>query len=142
MFGVLCTGTCVYAANKLLAKDVVYQPKDKSFSVDNVGDALDKLYENKISNEYVRGTLSSSNYGQAVTVELGFEPSIVFIIITTSNGYMRSFEYVKDKYNNIYDRGISFYSGKNGISIVENGFKINIYDSSWGTENIIYYAWK
>lgn len=44
IIGIIFTSTTVFAANSLLAQNVSYKPSSDNFNVDNVSDALDKLY--------------------------------------------------------------------------------------------------
>ena len=130
-------------AYSILAEDVGYTPKDTTWEVDNVSDAIDDLRD-IASNNYVYGTVTSSNYRNWVNVDLGFQPRMVVAVIPTSGGYLRSFVYIKGQSWTGYERGGSLgTSNENSVfALTDNGFKWVVYDSSWGSQTIKYYAFK
>ena len=61
--GILFTGIGVYATTKYLAKDISFNPKNESWNVTNVEEALDELYSNANKSIYIylRGESFSSS---------------------------------------------------------------------------------
>lgn len=105
ILGIICAGTCVYAANSLLAKDVLYEPSNSSFNVSNVSAALDYLYTAK---DCVKGTYHHEANTQW-NIELGFTPSLFFVV------YKSSVSHANIVYDSKYDKKVylsTFESGK------------------------------
>ena len=134
------TITLVIAAN-YNASDIEYKPSDSNWKVDNVADAIESLYGRT---NYVYGEQTSTNYGKRSTVTLGFKPKIVAAIIPTSGGYLRTVVFVDGETGTAYDRGSSMGPNvaTNVIKLTDDGFTWEVYDSSWGSQTIKYYAFK
>ena len=56
IIGIVLTGATAYAAYKYQASKVGYTPSNSNFKVDNVEDAIEELYNNRIYKEYENGT--------------------------------------------------------------------------------------
>ena len=139
--GIIFGGIGVYAANTYLAHDISYTPSNENFEVTNVEDALNELYKEKsFGLNYSNGEFISTNYGNREYIELGYKPKIIIASVYCSKGYLRTFIYEEDKKNLVYDRGYSLITTENTIIVDDNGFSWNVYDSSWGTEKIEWYA--
>lgn len=143
------SGITVVSAYTILANDIGYTPKDTTWKksngedITNVKDAIDELYL-KSNNSYIYGEQTSTNYSNYEQVDLGFKPSVLVAIITCSKGYLRTFVYTEKGDNISYQRGISLESSplSDCASVKENGFEWRVYDASWGSQTIHYYAWK
>lgn len=130
-------------AYNVSANNIGFEPDDEDWEVENVEEALNELYATK-NIDFVTGEKTSSNYDQFETITLGFQPSFVVAIVPTSKGYLRALVINTDGTGINYERGgsLSTTTVSNIAEITETGFKLMIYDSSWGSETIKYYAFK
>ena len=140
---IIFSGIGTVFAYSLTADDTEYLPDDSTWEVNEVQTALNDL--RSIANlAYVYGTQKSSSYGNWVAVNVGFKPRMVLGIIPTSGGFLRAFMFINGKTWTGYQRGSQLASSAQGsnLQITDTGFKWRVYDSSWGTQTIYYYAFK
>ena len=146
---VIFGGIVGVSAYSILASDIGYTPSDSTWkktngeNITNVKDAIDELYL-KSNNSYIYGEQTSTNYNSYEQVDLGFQPSVLVAIITTSGGYLRTCVYTEKGDNTSYQRGGSLSNTplSDCASAKENGFEWHVHDASWGSQTIHYYAWK
>ena len=137
------------SAYTILANDIGYTPEDTTWKksngkdITNVKDAIDELYL-KSNNSYIYGEQTSTNYASYEQVDLGFQPSVLVAIITTSEGYLRTCVYTEKGDNTSYQRSgsLSNIPLSGCASAKGNGFEWHVHDASWGSQTIHYYAWK
>ena len=137
------SGIGIAFAYSLVANDVGYTPSDTVWEIDNISDALDDLKE--ISElDYVYGEQSSSSYGNWINVDVGFKPRMLSIIITTSGSYLRAAMLINGKAWTGYQKGyaLAANSQSDNIKLTNTGFQWYVFDSSWKTHTIRYYAFK
>ena len=142
VFGIICASTCVYATNTISASNVIYEPQNKNFNVDNVSDALDYLY--------TIGCVKGIYHHDANTqwnIELGFIPSYFssnFTVTNTHVSLIYDSKYNKKVYANTYfDNTINDWTER--FEITSTGIKTNFASALYSYKDdydLDYYACK
>lgn len=137
ILGIILTSSITVVAYTTLAKDIGYTPKDNTWEVDNVKDAIDQLYTkandkiilntfyDAIYGEHI-GTLSTTEYRSSINLEKG--KYIILSSYIASNGSASQ--------NRLYDRDI--FCSSNNCSIKQLSGK-NIQTSKLNTYQNIYF---